>query len=150
MALSLRASVVIRAPAERIFELLSSPERLPEWNTSIASAWRADANQPVGLGARAICRGKVLGQQLESETQVVRFEPPHAFATRAVRGPRLTTEFLLQPEGADLTRVEVQVSGEVPGGGLGAAFAERFLKNELGVSLDRLRAICERDEARAG
>ena len=150
MALSLRAGVVIRAPATRIFELLSSPERLPDWNASITSAWRPEPNSPVGLGARAICRGKLLGQQLESETEVVRFEPPHAFATRAIRGPHLTTEFVLRADGEDLTHVDVQVSGEVPGGGVGAVLAERFLKNELRVSLGRLREMCERDHAHAG
>jgi uncharacterized membrane protein len=142
MPLSLSASVDIRAPAERIFDLVCTPERLPEWNVSIASARRCVAGEAVCLGSRAVLSGKLLGQTLESETEVVSFEPPRLFATRAIRGPRVNTRIVLEslPEG---TRVEVDVSGEVPGGALGARMAEGFLRKELAASLERLRAIGE-------
>ena len=94
------------------------------------------------LGSRAIFSGRLLGQVLESETEVVTFEPPWLFRTRAIRGPRLVTCFVLVslPYG---TRVEVDVNGEVPGGALGAMLAEGFLRKELNMSLDRLRALGE-------
>jgi hypothetical protein len=79
---------------------------------------------------------------VESETEVVSFEPPRRFATRAVRGPRLTTCFSLESQ-PHCTRVEIDVSGEVPGGALGAMVAEGFLRRELIASLDRLKFICE-------
>ena len=78
---------------------------------------------------------------------IIRFEPPHAFATRAHRGPPLLTEFVLE-SAAYGCRVHVQVSGEVPGGRLGAKLAEGFLRQQLAASLERLRGLCER-EARA-
>ncbi len=142
MGLSLRASVDIRAPAERIFDLVCTPERLPEWNVSIDRARRAEPGGPVCLGSRAIFSGRLLGQVLESETEVVTFEPPRLFSTRAIRGPRLVTCFVLEslPHG---TRVAVDVNGEVPGGALGAMLAEGFLRKELTTSLDRLRALGE-------
>lgn len=146
MALNLRASVDIRAPQARIFDLVCTPERLPEWNVSVESARRAVPGQAVCLGSRAIFSGKVLGQSLESETEVIHFEPPRAFATRAVRGPRLTTAFLVEPA-PDGTHVEVAVSGEVPGGGLGSMLAEGFLRKELSASLARLRLVGEVDPA---
>jgi uncharacterized protein YndB with AHSA1/START domain len=142
VTLSLSASVDIRAPAAHIFELVCSPERLPEWNVSIERARRADPSAPVCLGSRAIFSGRLLGQVLESETEVVSFEPPRLFTTRAIRGPRLVTCFELEvlPDG---TRVGVNVSGEVPGGAFGALLAEGFLRKELNASLDRLRALGE-------
>jgi hypothetical protein len=142
MPLSLRASVAIRAPQTRLFELVCTPERLPEWNVSIERACRAVPGEPVCLGSRAIFSGRLLGQPLESETEVVDFEPPCVFATRAIRGPRLTTRFRLESFG-ELTRIDVDVTGEVPGGLLGAKLAEGFLRLELTASLDRLRAIGE-------
>lgn len=90
--------------------------------------------------------GRLLGQPLESETEVVEYDPPKAFATRAVRGPRLATRFSLSPEGA-ATRVQVDVNGEVPGGAIGAFLAEGFLKRELAVSLERLRALANKSIA---
>jgi uncharacterized membrane protein len=142
VALSLRASVAIRAPQPHLFELIATPERLPEWNVSIERACRAVAGEPVGIGSRAIFSGRLLGQPLESETEVVIFEPPRLFVTRAIRGPRLTTRFSLDIVG-DGTRVDVDVSGDVPGGAIGARLAEGFLRKELTASLERLRALCE-------
>ena len=142
MALSLHARVEIQAPAERIFDLLCTPERLPEWNVSIDRARRVAPNEAVCLGSRAIFSGRVLGQVLESETEVVTFEPPRLLTTRAIRGPRLTTCFVLETL-ADGTSVSVDVNGEVPGGALGAMLAEGFLRKELTASLDRLRALGE-------
>jgi len=146
MPLNLRASVDIRAPAERVFDLVCTPERLPEWNVSVASARRSVAGEAVCLGSRAVLSGRILGQTLESETEVVGFEPPRLFATRAIRGPRLHTRFELAPL-PDGTRVEIDVSGDVPGGTLGARMAEGFLRKELTASLERLRALSEQSPA---
>ena len=126
----------------RVFELVCTPERLPEWNVSIESACRAVPGEAVCLGSRAIFTGRLLGQPLESETEVVAYEPPRLFVTRAIRGPRLTTRFELEPSG-EATRVNVDVSGEVPGGAIGGFLAEGFLRKELSASLERLRSIGE-------
>jgi uncharacterized membrane protein len=144
VAVQLRANIQIRAPAAAIFALLCSPERLPEWNTSVESARRLQPSEPVRLGSRAVMTGRLLGQRLESETEVVQFEPTRLFATQACRGPKLLTQFQVESL-ADGARLTADVSGEVPGGGLGSRLAEGFLKRELAASLQRLRAICERE-----
>jgi uncharacterized protein YndB with AHSA1/START domain len=146
MSLNLRANIVIGAPAERLFDLICTPERLPEWNVSVENARRAAPDEAVCLGSRAVFSGKLMGKSLESETEVIDFEPPRLFATRAIRGPRLTTRFELQSQ-PDGTHVVVDVTGEVPGGALGSRFAEGFLRKELTASLIRLRAICESDSS---
>ena len=140
MALALRAGAEVPAPPGLVFEVLSTPERLPEWNTSVAAARRV-GSEPIGLGSRAVFRGRLLGQTLESETEVVAFEPPRLFATRGVRGPRLQTAFCLEPI-AFGTRVVVEVSGEVPGGAVGEKLAVGFLRRELERSLGRLSGLC--------
>jgi len=140
--LNLRAAIDVRAPAARVFELICTPERLPEWNVSVEAARRVAADEPVRCGSRAVMTGRLLGQSLESETEVTDFEPPRLFVTRAVRGPRLTTRFALESQ-AYGTHVDLEVSGEVPGGTIGARIAEGFLKRELGASLERLKVIAE-------
>jgi uncharacterized membrane protein len=141
--MQLQSAIEIRAPADRVFDVVSCAERLPAWNTSVSQA-RLLTPPPVGLGARALMTGRVLGQLLTSETEVVRFEPPRLFETVAVRGPRLTTSFHLEtiPVG---TRLEVRVSGEPPGGKVGGLVAERVLRVQLAASLERLRALCEHE-----
>lgn len=137
----LESAVEMQADAGVVFAVLSTPERLPEWNASVASAQRV-GDGPIGVGSRAIFAGRFMGQVLESETRVVAYEPPTLFATRAIRGPRLHTEFLLEPL-AGRTRLRARVSGDVPGGALGSMVAERLLRTDLERSLQRLRALCE-------
>lgn len=142
--MQLRSRVEIQAPAKHVFEMVTTPERLPEWNSSARRAWRRVA-EPVRLGSRAVMVGQVLGQEVESETEVTGWDPPRLFVTRAVRGPRLQTVFHIE----DLTvgcRVTIDVTGDVPGGRLGAVLAERLLGSELERSLGRLRALCESAE----
>src|SRR5262249_43977657 len=91
----------------------------------------------------AIMTGRLLGQRLESETEVVEFEDPRVLSTRAIRGPRLATRFKLEPLDETTTRVDVEVTGEVPGGALGERFAEGFLRRELSASLERLQVLGE-------
>jgi uncharacterized protein YndB with AHSA1/START domain len=136
--------VVVKAPPERVFGLICAPERLPEWNVSVEKARRASPDEPVGLGSRAIMSGRLLGQTLESETEVIEFEDQRLFSTRAVRGPRLVTRFRLEPQG-DVTQVEVDIGGEVPGGAIGERLAEGFLRRELTASLERLQMLGEAD-----
>lgn len=149
MALSLNASIDIGAQPDVVFDVISAPERLPEWNGSIERAYRASPDQPVCVGSRAVCSGKLLGQTLESETEVIAYAPPSDFATRAIRGPKLTTRFTLSPlDSGACTRVRVDVSGDVPGGPIGARLAEGFLRTEFTASLQRLKALAEREAQR--
>jgi uncharacterized protein YndB with AHSA1/START domain len=142
VTLRLRADILVRAAPEHVFELICAPERLPEWNVSVERARRAEPGEPVCVGSRAIFSGRLLGQPLESETEVVEFAPPQVFATRSIRGPRLNTRFALQPS-PNGTQVLVEVTGEVPGGVIGERLAEGFLRRELTASLERLRHLGE-------
>jgi len=142
VSLHLSASRDIHAPPALVFELVSTPERLPEWNTSVESSRRAAPGDQVGRGSRALMQGRLLGQRLESETEVVEYEPPRAFATHALRGPRLHTRFRLEPIPGG-TRLDLEVRGDVPGGRVGEMLAEGFLRTEFAASLDRLRQLAE-------
>ncbi len=69
-----QASIEIRAPAQCVFDVISTPERLPQWNEAVVDAHRVSPGA-VGPGSRAQMQGKVLGQLVASETEVVGFEP---------------------------------------------------------------------------
>jgi uncharacterized protein YndB with AHSA1/START domain len=142
MSLRLQASVTVRARPARVFDLVCTPERLPDWNVAVVSARRAEPSEPVKLGSRAIFSGRLLGQTVESETQVVEYQPPCRFVTQAIRGPRLITSIDLQPQDEG-TVVHVDVSGDVPGGVLGERLAAGFLRRELTASLERLKIVAE-------
>ncbi len=131
----------VGAPATVVFDVISSAELLPSWNTAVARIRRLETG-PVQVGQRAVVVGRLFGQEMESETQVVAFDRPRLFATRAIRGPSMHTRFALEPF-AYGTRLSIQVEGEPPGGALGGMVARGVLRRELGRSMERLRALCE-------
>lgn len=133
---------MVKAPPTGVFALICAPERLPEWNVSVEKARRVKPDEPVRVGSRAVMTGRLLGQPLESETEVVEFEAPRVLCTRAVRGPRLVTRFTLEPQD-DTTQVMIEVTGDVPGGIIGERLAEGFLRRELTASLQRLQVLGE-------
>ena len=132
----------MRVAPDQLFELICTPERLLEWNVSVERAQRLRPDEPVGRGSRARFSGRVLGQTIASESEVVEFEPPWLFATRTVSGPSMTTRFRLAPLDHG-TEVFVDVEGRVPGGALAERLAAAFLRGELRASLDRLRTLAE-------
>lgn len=144
--LSLHGALEIRAPAGLVFEVLTDPRRLPEWNESIAAAEAIDP-PPTRLGSRARARGRLFGASLESITEVVAFQPSREFATRAIVGPPIETRFSLEPR-PDGCRVAVDVSGTLPGGALAETVARAKLKGDLQRSLARLRELCETEARR--
>lgn len=143
----LHTSLEIEAPPAVVFEVISTPERLTQWNASVASARRVGEGA-VGLGSHAVMHGRVLGTTMESETEVVQFEPPHLFATRAVRGPRVHTTFRLE-ESSHGTWVDVTVEGDVPGGAFGSAIAENILRGDFTRSMHQLKTLCETEASEA-
>lgn len=143
----LHGSVDIRAPAERVFGVLSTPERLPEWSVSVSSARRL-RDEPIRVGSRAAMAGLLLGQTLHSETEVTIFQPPTLFATRGVRGPRVGTTFRLEPLPFG-TRVTMDLEGDIPGGRLVERMAEGLLRRDFERSLQRLKGLCEAESRTA-
>ncbi len=139
-----QASIEIRAPAQCVFDVISTPERLPQWNEAVVEAHRAWPGA-IGPGSRAQMQGKLLGQVIASETEVVGYEPNQLFATNAVRGPKLNTTFRLAPLEPAGTRLNVELRGELPGGSLANLVAEPMLRAQLTRSLEQLRILCERD-----
>ena len=78
MGLSLHASVDIRAPVKHIFNLVCTPERLPEWNVSIERRGgfvkfvRAPALKSTGSFFRIVKTGEML-----QVTQGTKIEDKH-------------------------------------------------------------------------
>lgn len=99
--------VVIDRPPNQVFDFLSDPANLSNWNSSFDSAqWTS--NDPPGAGSTYRVVGKILGSRKEGLFQIVAWDRPHRFSYRGLQrvGPieRLESVFTIDPEGGD-TRV---------------------------------------------
>ena len=131
---------IARAP-EDVFALLSDVERLSEWQTS---AIEAHADGPLAQGSRISEKRRLLGREVDSELEVVAYEPPKRLTLRSLGGPvRFTVdhELVEQGEGTLLTLL-----AEAEPGGLmrftGPMIA-RTAEQQFRQDFDRLKELLE-------
>jgi uncharacterized membrane protein len=77
----IRTSVVVDAPVDQVWTVLSDIERQPEWMHDLKSV-RLTTPAPVGVGTRGVGRVQVFGLSVEDPVEVTAFEPPTHFAIR--------------------------------------------------------------------
>ncbi|MDQ2909609.1 MAG: SRPBCC family protein [Actinomycetota bacterium] len=77
-------TLAIGRPPEDVFELLSDIERLPEWQSS---AVEAHTDGPLAEGSRIAERRRLLGREVDSQVEVVAYEPPRRLTLRSLGGP---------------------------------------------------------------
>jgi uncharacterized protein YndB with AHSA1/START domain len=75
----IRTFVVVDAPIERVWAILSDIERQPEWMHDLKEV-RLTTPLPVGVGTRGVGRVQVFGVSVEDPVEVTAFEPPTHFA----------------------------------------------------------------------
>ena len=153
MSRSVRESIVIAAPPERVWETVMDPTRLERWVTTHDSV-DATAAGPVSAGDSFTQKLRLAGKSFEVEWKVVEADAPR-LARWDGDGPAGSTAnvvYRLEAEDGG-TRFEYEnefalpggVLGKVAGGVLSAAPGRR----EARRSLDRLRALLESETDQA-
>ena len=139
-------SIVIAAPRQRIWELVSLPERYSEF--MVGSAWEPVPDEPTsGLRARFKLKVRVGSTDLGAVVEVVEHEPPHELAWTASAASTTAGAGSSRERGEE-TEVTMRLSYQVPGGFLA------LIASRLGAPL--LRRSCPRiahgpqGDARAG
>jgi carbon monoxide dehydrogenase subunit G len=131
---------IARAP-EEVFALLSDVERLPEWQTS---AIEAHAEGPLAQGSRISEKRRLLGREVDSELEVVAYEPPKRLTLRSLGGPvRFTVDHELVEQGGG-TLLTFLAEAE-PGGLMrftGPMIA-RTAEQQFRQDFDRLKELLE-------
>jgi uncharacterized protein YndB with AHSA1/START domain len=135
----------IDRPPEDVFALLTDIGRLPEWQGSAVSA---EADGPLGEGARIREQRRLFGREYRVVHEVAVFDPPHRFDVRSVEGPLpLTVSHTLEPSGGG-THLEV-VAEAKPKGMLrfAAGAAAKAAEGEFRRDFERLKELLESRQA---
>lgn len=150
MSRSVRESIVIAAPPQRVWETVMDPTRLERWVTTHDSVEQATPG-PVSGGDSFKQKLRLAGKSFEVEWKVVEADAPH-LARWEGDGPAGSTAnvvYRLEPEDGG-TRFEYENEFALPGGMLGkvagGVLSAAPGRREARRSLDRLRALLE-DEA---
>jgi uncharacterized membrane protein len=141
-------SIMVAAPRERVWELVSQPERYSEF--MVGSTWEPVEGEPTtGPRARFWVDVQVGSIDLGGTVEVVVFDPPHELAWTDVSGIDNRGRWILR-ERDEGTEVTVRISYQAPGGILA------LLAGWLGIPILRgdvrrsLAGLKQRLEADAG
>ena len=134
-------TIAIERSPEDVFELLTDIGRLPEWQTS---AIEAHSDGPLEQGSRVAEKRRLLGREVDSELEVVAYEPPTRLTLRSLGGPVNFTvdhELAAKGGGTELTFVaEAQPRGALR---LAEPVLARTAEQQFRQDFDRLKELLE-------
>ena len=135
-------TVEIARPPEDVFELLSDIDRLSEWQTS---AVEAHTDGPLAEGSRVREKRRLLGRELDTELEVVAYEPPRKLTLRSLGGPvKFTVDHELVAHDGGGTQLRFLAEAQ-PGGllRLTEPVLARTAEQEFRRDFDRLKELLE-------
>ena len=143
-------SVDIDRPVHEVWEYLTDPERVPEWQASAESSHQV-SDGPMRVGTRLRDERRFMGRRASSEVEVTEYEPERLFTLHGLSGPvRFTVRHRLS-EGNGRTRLDVEADADPGGiGRLMRPMIERAAAHERRADFQRLKRRLEAGDDRRG
>ena len=142
---TIHKSIDIDALAERVFELLTDPRRLPEYAPGVISVEDVQqTEQHLDDSARATY--SVLGLRFPITFTIIEYEPPTKLATHFEGGMKGTWIRLLEPRGKSThltTVMEYEMAGGILGKAMNAVLVERMNEKNAERMLENLKLVSE-------
>jgi fatty-acyl-CoA synthase len=141
-------TVVIDAPPEEIWELITDPETYTRTLSGI-TRFDVEGEKQRGLGARYSMRMHVGSAEIGGLVEVVEFDSPRDMAWTSVMGLDHRVRWRLRERDDGRTRVTFRLSYQSPGAVLGSIadyVSSPMVERNLRESLEELKAAIEGDE----
>ena len=144
-------TVQISAPAERIWETVTDPERMLSFMSGV-TRWEIEGAQATGLGARYRVLFRVGAAEIGGLIEVVEWDEPRELAWTSVLGIDQRGRWRLRELPSGRTKVELRLAYGVAGSGVPGWLAERFaaptVSRHLRRSLHQLKRLIEYEQLR--
>jgi uncharacterized protein YndB with AHSA1/START domain len=141
-------TITVAAPIERVFGVLSSPERTPQWLVGVRSVKVLTAGE-IRVGSETLSQVDALGRTWEARGRCVALEPPNHITIETRMGPgfKSRSDSRLRAPSDSETVLEAELAFDRPGGPLGVLFnafgARQRIEDDFDTSLQNLRALLE-------
>jgi carbon monoxide dehydrogenase subunit G len=141
--LRFQLTVNIARPVHEVWDYLTNPENVPDWQASALSSHQLSEGS-MGVGTHLEDERRFLGRRARSEVEVTEYEPERLFTLHGLSGPvRFTVRHRLEEAGGG-TRLRIEA--EADPGGLGRLvrpMIDRAAEHELKGDFARLKRILE-------
>ena len=136
-------STTIKRPVEDVFAVVSNPESSPKWSAGSLESTKTSAG-PIGVGTTARAVSKLLGRRIETEMEMIEFEPNRMFTTRSTSGPFPIQATVTFEDVNGSTRVNATIEAE-PGGFFKVAepLIVSIAKRQFQSDFDNLKDLME-------
>lgn len=141
-------SIVINAPPEKVFFLLTDREEVPKWNRLIREA-RVTSKERIGVGSTVHYVGEAGGARGEWDTETTEWMKDRTYAWRTTSGDvaMLVTWTLKDVNGG--TEIKYELLYELPYSILGKIIdklkASKDIENGMQVALQNLKHLAEKN-----
>lgn len=135
----------VNAPAERVFDIIDTPSRVPEWAAGITRV--SDIRESEGrVGDTMRATYSVMGMRFPMRWTTTEYEKPTRFRFRAEGGIGGNMGFFLEPKDGStrvIWEVDYTVQWGVVGKLLDALLVKRMSERNSERTLEALKAACE-------
>jgi uncharacterized membrane protein len=145
------AQVQVRAPIERVWAIVSDPERALSFMSGI-TRWEVASEQRTGLGARYRMLFRVGAAEVGGLIEIVEWEEPCEIAWTSLTGVDQRGRWRLREASGGRTKVEFRLAYGIAGAGLSGWVAERIagpiVSRHLNRTLDQLKRLLDYEQLR--
>ena len=143
-----RHAVVVEAPPEEVWRVISDPRNLPRWNRYIRAV-RDVPEDGLREGASYRTEMSVLGVSFQVHARVEEIDPPRFSRIRLTGPVDAVVRTWVRPVGTGRSRLEHEVEYRLRGGPLGELIA-RGLRLVGGASMLKRGIRAQKEQAEAG
>ncbi len=141
-------TVEVDRPAAEVFAYATDPTKFHEWQQGALSG-ALESNGTPELGDRCLTVRRIGGAERPSTSELVRYDPPHAWSVRGIDGPvRAGVDVTVEPL-SDL-RSRLAITVDFDGHGVGRLLVPLVVRRQARAEMpDNLARLQQQVEARS-
>ena len=141
-----RISIEVERPAAEVFGYATDPSKFSEWQQGVVSGSMENAGPPA-VGDHCHTTRRIGGSERRSTSELVRLDPPRAWAVRGIDGP-IRAQVDLSVETLTDQRSRLTIAVDFEGHGIGKVLVPLVVRRQARAEMPgNLAKLKERIEA---
>ena len=129
-------SIEVDRPADQVFSYATDPSRFQEWQQGVVSGSMESKGGTPAVGDHCRTTRRIGGAERPSISELVRLDPPRAWAVRGLDGPiRAQVDVLVEPLTDHRSKLTIAVDFE--GHGIGKALVPLVVRRQARAEMPR-------------